>query len=423
MSRLNIPGPILTTIVMAVAVTAGGIPVVAAESEPAPDAELVFELDMDAIHDAFAANGGFEITVPRQGTVTLSGQPVRFSADNYWTEIQPDGSVVRHEYRTKLMEGEVAGIDGSDVRILLGEHGLYGTVLVPSKQDGVAWEHNFDPIETKKGEFKQRVESRKIPLPPEPTGEILFGELVPPNDPSCTQIPAPQGCDWPCLREQSFVQLDVEQGLMNLHSDWVDRTISSFTGHHGSWEMWKDVCLELLMQSGSPRAVGWSLLDNNEATTAVGEYMDWLWQASRLTGANSYQFWVSVNLVSGTLDAFGGARSNSAVRFPAATDNFAQSRAANVVEGHDFSGDNYNANRFEDRARVAGEESSHNYGEETHRSHCKSSGVCTLMGNYPTWDESEYWIDASRCEVYRYYFHAGDEYDGSPEPCPNWYQP
>lgn len=33
-----------------------------------------------------------------------------------------------------------------------------------------------------------------------------------------------------------------------------------------------------------------------------------------------------------------------------------------------------------------------------------------------------YWIDWSRCEVYRRYFHA-DEYDGAPEPCPNWYQP
>jgi hypothetical protein len=116
-------------------------------------------------------------------------------------------------------------------------------------------------------------------------------------------------------------------------------------------------------------------------------------------------------------------RVNSAVFNPTIVDDQTEANAVSTVEGHDFVGDSYNAGNFRERARVGGQELSHVYGEENHRQHCKASSKCNIMSDdQATWDMAEYWIDESRCEVYRYYFHLGDEYEAG-EPCPNWYQP
>lgn len=193
----------------------------------------------------------------------------------------------------------------------------------------------------------------------------------------------------------------------------------------------------------SPRAIP-GIGSHTNSGEALTVYSDWL-RGGQTTDSSAYHLWSDRDLYGCPKDdpfpcpgkenngVLGGAFGDRAVFAPGAANRFQQGGAVSIMEGVDIrTGDTYNGNDNWDRARVGGHELTHTYGEGAnpsvgdgfgHHDHCKNSNNCNIMRPGFSDAVQTYWIDWSRCEVYRWYFHGDDQYGGAPEPCPNWYQP
>jgi hypothetical protein len=391
----------------------------AADHARGPDQTIAYRLDMAALREAFDQTGSVSLGVPG-GVLNVTGHRDRVRAGDHWSEVRADGALALHRDPSIPLDGTVSGVAGSTASLLLGEYGVYGRITIPGAQ------FLFDPAyDPSGGTFRQ-------------TASVTLGDTGPTFDfalSDCQQVPAPQGCPWPCgTPTQSFVQVDVDQRLQNIRPDWKDRATAAFKGHHGSYEMWKDICLELLMKDGSPRGIP-DIGSQTSVVEALNGYTNWLnGDNSRTTESSAYNLFTDRDLYGcpnhealcpGQEDnsVIGVAWGNRADAAPTTADKATQAGAVSIIEGK-FYRCCYDPNKDWDMARVDGHELTHTYGEEDHHPDCKDSSHCNIM--MPIFDEDSeqtYWIDWSRCEVFRYYFFAQDEYNGPREPCTDWYQP
>lgn len=430
-------GRVLLGLILALAMVLSGSIALGRHATP-PDATITYQVDMQGLKDSFNRTGNVTLRVPHLGVLVVNGEVETICEAQLrgercgWSELLENGTTIYHVSYSIPLEGMVVGIDPSYANMLLGEYGIYGMVEVPGAR------FQFSPVEqAEKGIFDQTVSVSYFDTGESGVFPVSF--VIEDPDGGCNQVPAPQGCDWPCgTPTQSFVQVDVETSVRQARSDWSDRFTQAFKRHHGSYEMWKDICVELLMKDGGPRAVPDVALNTN-GEQALRTYRDWLQgSSSRTTESSAYHLWTDRDLYRCPVKSHtscpgqednklvGIARTDTAVLTPTTTNKLEQSIAVSVLEGLDIrDGDGYNADNDWDLARLSGHELSHTYGEQHHRSNCRDFGAeCNIMLSPLDFDTmGTYWINESRCEVYRWFFFQDNNYDGSTEACVNWYEP
>lgn len=415
---------------------------------------LEYNVDGLGLQDDFAADGKLSLEVPVDGFIDIQGTEVPFLPTDTWLEIADDGTETTHPYENTALEGSIVGEPESFVNFFIGPSGIYGTITRPSSDGLYTKVYQFQGYEDEGGgtlrqqvilDVRQNIVDANVDLPLDPTDEL--GNIVPP----------PIGAAWPsgCTVWQSYVQLDADYQMRQVYpNSWYDRVAGGFKAHHGSYAMWKDLCIELLPRT--IRGIPGVIYDDyhsreNYAQWLVSNQPNGKYLTPGTSGTstplsarttNAYQLWTGHNIKTSCPGPDNGlclygvsladrARHNweghtweGVWRAQASASTRADSTS--VAEGVDHNYDYYDATSTWQRGIVGGHELSHTYGEGNERDSCRDSSHCNIMQMWTRRANVDtYWIDKSRCEVYRWYRHYDTVYnklpDGAWEPCPNWY--
>lgn len=356
--------------------------------EPVPEGStLAYPVDPEAIREEFRQSGTVELTLASGETVTVAGRETNIFAEKLYFLAGRDRDDIL-EARPILsipIEGRVQGEPDSAARLLLGDWGVYGRVYV----GGTAFD--FDP-QLVAGVYLQHVTDRQVAMA---EGERFLSNAM--DEGGVTALATPV---------DSYVIYDVEKSYQDLHPDWYDRVASAFNNLP---PLWADADITLLLSG----PWGWSedMISVDECKDAHAQYKTWL--GSHLSSiANAYQLWTKRDL---ELDGWGSLAYGCA---PADTTSYGYhgASASSVVEGTNYLGDLYDANSAYERGIISGHELTHIYGQENHRSHCKSSSECNMMktgvdNSYRHFYWSPDW-PSTECEV-EMRFHNNAECGGS----------